>query len=373
MKTSPLDRPLHTASILDAATDGRALTTQEAVHLLELDNSEDLQSLRQAAFEVCGRQTAKPLPAAFGYSLFLTNLCELEPIIYPYPKQPGETGAFILNIDEIDAVLELCQTRDNPHLTVSGGGFWPTLRIPGLEKPNVLKTYAHLLAHIREKCPTAQVSGFSPDEVDFLSVVSDHKPQYILELLKDHGLKTLESHQVGLLVNRVRKQTSPKLMTVKDWLDIAKLAAKLEISIKLKSEIGHLETLQERVQHLEAIRIFLEKHATKYAAKTDFKVFQSLSPQLLEHNPNTREEWAGAKFSASIDRFKWLAVSRLFLGEIIPLQQSFWQTESTDPSDEAKAGLEWGANTLGRTDALSYSHFLLGSQPKSWLFSQLNL
>lgn len=366
MANTQLDKKLNTSSILDAALDECVLSPAEAQHLLQLMHSDDLEQLQKVAHEIARRQTKKPTLPVFSCSLFLTNLCELQPSIYPYSKQPGQSGAFILTIDDIDAVLELCQTQKDPYLNISGGGFWSALRIPGMEKATLLKTHQHLLNYIREKCPSVTISGFSPDEVEFLSIISNHKPRYILELLKDHGLRTLGGYQAGLLVSGVRKKISPKLMSIKDWLSMVQTATQLGIPTLLQSQLGHLETASDRVQHLIRIREFMQKQTKQY--ETPF--FARLIPQLITANPKTQAEWAGVQISLPQDRLKWLALCRLILGAWIPNQQSFWQIESGDPLDEAQVGLQSGANTLGNTDALASSGFLLGNQTKGWLFPQ---
>jgi 2-iminoacetate synthase ThiH len=361
-----IETKLQTSSILDAVLEERTLLPEEALHLLQLTHPEDLQQLQKTANEMAHRQTKKSFTSAFSCSLFLTNLCELQANIYPYVKQPGQTGAYTLTIDDIDAVLELSQTQNNPHVTISGGGFWSNLRIPGLEKASVLKTYQHLLNHVREKCPNIKISGFSPDEVEFLSIISNQKPRYILDLLKDHGLKTLGGYQSGLLVSGVRKKISPKLMPVKDWLSVVQTATKLGMPTLLQNQLGHLETLSDRVQHLTRIREFLQKQTKQY----DSPFFAGLIPQLITANPKTQADWPGMQHATPQDRLKWLAVCRLFLGAWIPNQQSFWQIESSDPLDEAQVGLQSGANMLGNTDVLAFSGFLLGNQTKGWLFPQ---
>lgn len=367
MQTS-VTQSLQIKPILDAVMDGRALSPDEALFLLSLDKPGDLAALQQAAGELARRQVSQPTQPTFSCSLFLTNLCELQPQIYPYPKQPGQPGVFVLGIDEIDAVLETCQRQEQPHLSISGGGFWSTLRPPGFEKPTLMKTYARLLEYIREKCPFLYLSGFSPDEVEFLSIVTGYSPRYILEFLKDHGIQELRGGPLGLLVTSVRRQISPKLMPVKEWLELVRLAANLQMPTRLEVDLGHLEKMSERVQHLVRVREFLaaDKHAE------GLSVFTGVAPYMLIRNPSKQQHWEGARHAAPKERSKWLAVSRLFLGEHLPVQGVFWCDDATDPLEEAAEGLRWGASQIGETDALSRQAFLMGAQPASWLLPQLN-
>lgn len=358
------EKKLHAPSLIERALEGQALSVREVRHLLDTTDADDLEHLKQAARDLAERQTKTPLLPAFSCSLFLTNLCELQSTLYPYPKQPGQAGAYTLTIDEIDAVLEHCQRHEHPHLRLSSGGFWPALIIPGLEKPTLLKTWGNLFNHIREKSPGLVLSGFSPDEVEFLSIVSDRNPGYILEFLKDHGLTALCGYQTGLLVNSVRQKISPKLQTVKDWLKIVRLAAKLGLPSWLFTELGHMETQQDRAEHLLGVRNFLQQEAER----SETPIFAGLAPILLKNNPRTQPQWPGHKITSVRDREKWLALSRLLLGWWIPVQQPFWMADASDPLDEAMEGLTWGANTLGDTDVLAHPSFLLDVHPKNRLF-----
>lgn len=359
------DKPLNLNAIADSVLDGGKLSTDEALFLLELKSSDDLRLLQQVAQEMM-RQHTRPVsyPIESRYALILTNRCELKPSIYPYWGLKNEAGYFTLTIDDIDAVLEACRNEHSQKidgLSITGGGFSSTLQIPGMEKPTVLKTYQALMQYVLEKAPSLHISGFSPDEIDFLSVLSSRSPRYILDLLKDYGLKRLESYQIGILSDSVRQKISPKLTTVKHWFEIASHAHRIGLPIHITSQLGHLENLKQRLQHLERIQTFAQRYPESIYA---------LTPQLLEINPKRQNEWPALVQPA--DRMKWLAVQRVFLGSEIPNQQSFWQVSAQSPQNEAQEGLTWGASSIGATHSLAYSSFLLGSHPESWLLPQLD-
>lgn len=359
-ESKPPVKALNTRSILDAAEDGCPLSPAEALHLLALSRDEDLNRLRQVADVVRQRQAAEPVGYEVGASLFLTNLCEMAPALYPYPRQLGEVGAYTLTIDDIDATLELARSRQARQLGLSGGGFCENLQIPGLDAPNLLKTWARVLSHIWEQYPELSVQGFSPDEIEFLSVVNNRDERYILELLMDHGLTTLDSYGTEVLVDSVRSRISPKKATVKRWLDIVAMAGALGLPVLARAELGPMETLAERVRHLSVLKGFLEKHPSGLLR---------LVPQMWRKLPVAAIPTPGMSLLQARDRFKFSAVSRLFLGHLLPEQTVFWLP---DREGEAQEALSWGANHFGRTDGLAYHHFLTGeaggmSNPKASL------
>jgi FO synthase subunit 2 len=332
---------LNTSSILDAVTDGRMLSPVEALHLLKISKDEDLASLRQAADEVRQRQVGDAVFYASASSLYLTNYCELAPALYDYPRLPGDPNGFVLSIDGIDAILERSVAQKIQQLYVSGGGYWSPLVIPGLEEPTVIKTYARVMSHIREHAPGLELTGFSPDEVEFLCIVSNRDEHYVLEMLKDLGLRVLGGNGVDVLVDSVRQAISPKKATVKRWLEIVTAAKAQGLLVQARLEAGPVETLQQRVAHLS------------------IPTFCGIIPQMWTRLPSALMSPDSVKPQVSPeDRLKLTAVLRLFLGEALPDQQVFWQANG---ACEAQDALLWGANGLGSTNVLADLAFLSGS------------
>lgn len=356
---------LNTMSILDAARDGRELSPVEALHLLKLTKDEDLACLQQAADEARNRQVGDSVFYSSACSLYLTNYCELAPALYDYPRQPGDKNGFVLTIDGIDEILERAVAQQIRQIDVSGGGYWSPLVIPGLEEPTVLKTYARILSHLRERAPGIELTGFSPDEIEFLCIVSTRDEHYILELFQDLGLRALGGRGAEILVDSVRQRISPKKATVKRWFEIVSAAHELALPVQAKLEAGPLETLQQRVAHLEKIRNYL--YANSGAS---MGAFCGLTPQMWTRMP--------AKLMAPTspqpqvrpeDRLKLTAVTRLFLGEVIPNQQVFWPAQGVN---EAQDALQWGANGLGATNATAELAFLSGANSLQQPFQEFN-
>jgi aminodeoxyfutalosine synthase len=358
-RTSPL--LLNTLSILDAVEDGRTLSVAEAIFLLEITKEEEISRLKQLAETLNQRDAGDSVYYDTGASLFLTNRCEMAPALYPYPRVSGDQGAYTLTIDEIDAVLELAQSQKLSHVTLSGGGFWPMLCVPGLEAATVLKTHIKLMRHIREKNPELRLQGFSPDEIEFFCILKGRNERYVMELLMDHGLEVLDGFGSEILVDRVRAQISPKKATVKRWLEIVATAHQLKLPVIARMEAGPVETLAQRVRHLAVLRDFQQKHPA---------AFQCLVPQMWT-STRVQPGRSGVK-PALTDyhhRQKLIAVTRLFLSDCIPVQQVIWQPDQVSEAQDALTG---GANYVGGCDALTYIQFLAGNcKPKDMKESEL--
>lgn len=352
----PSVKVLNTHSILDAARDGKVISPAEAVHLLQLTRDEDLLALRQAADEIRQRQVGEAVFYSNAFSLYLTNYCEFYPTLYDYPKKAGDERGFALSIDGIDEILERALAQSAQQLYVSGGGAWSSLRIAGLEAPTLLKTYAKVLSHVRERAPGLELTGFSPDEIEFLSIISNRNERYLLEMFHDLGLRGLGGNGSEILVDEVRQRISPKKCSVKRWFEIANLASQLGLSVQAKIEAGPLESLTQRVSQLERLR-----QALKTARDTGQALFNVLVPQMWTRIPTalSPREVLSPQIRPE-DRFKLTAVMRLYLGDLLPEQQVFWTANGVH---EAQDALTWGANGLGGTNALDYLSFLAGTPP----------
>lgn len=345
-------KALNSRSILDAALDQQVLSSAEAFHLLQETQEETLKRLRDTADEIRQRQTGDAVLYTTGSSLFLTNLCEMASMECAYAESVSEKHAFVATIDDLDSCVETALREKNEQIYVSGGGFWPILQIPGMESPDILKTYASVIGYIHEKNPGLRIVGFSPDEVEFLSIISNRSIQYILEMFQDQGLSVLGGNGIEILSDALRQKISPRKATVKRWFEIAAMAYQLKLPVIAKIECGHQETLRDRVHHLDQFRNFLKKYPN---------AFPCLIPQYVFSSRMRTENSSGLNKTQSkhTERLKLTAVLRLFLGDVLPNQQVFWRP---DGENEAQEGLQWGANMLGSTDALSYFAFLTGSQ-----------
>lgn len=365
---------IQTRALLDALEEGRPIAREaEALHLMQLPaSSQDVQRLRQIANACALSQARGQAGYTRSMSLFLTNLCELQPRLYPYPRRPGDAQTWTLSIDDIDAALEEACARQFDQVFLSGGGYWPYLQVPGLEAASTLKSYQRVMAYVFERAQGLRLSALSPDEVDFLTVVSDRSAAYVLELLRDHGVSALGGLGVDVLDDRVRMANAPKKPKVKRWFEIVETAWRLGMPVRAALEAGPWDTPAQRTAHLFRLRAFLQRCPG---------AFDEFSPRFWTrsaHQSCPPEACAGLSAMAVTDRhaqLSLLAVARLVLGDVLPVQQTLWlpTAHSEKTLEQAQEGLRWGASGLGGTDALAYAAFLSGGrEPVSFAPSDLD-
>lgn len=329
-----------TDDILKRLLDGGTLPPEDAVFLLEKtaeQGEQSLYALQECVATVKKRQKASEKNAIADVPLYLTNMCEMQPVVYSYPRPEDAKDAFILTIDDIDARIEAGLDRGADTVFIHGG-FWSAMRIPGLEAPTVLKTHERLLKHMERHYPRLNVTGYSPDEIDFLRIVSDKSSRYILESFYDKGLRELSGYGADILKDQIRKQVSPKKMPVKDWLKTAAIARKTGLTVTATMTFGHKDNMADRVDHLDVLRDFLARNPG---------AFSRFIPQAMN-----------ASLMPSEERLAMIAVIRLFLGEILHDQSV---CAHPDLTGEFGAALEFGANHRGAPSDWADTAFLLGS------------
>ncbi|MDR0870038.1 MAG: dehypoxanthine futalosine cyclase [Planctomycetaceae bacterium] len=190
--------------------------------------------------------------------------------------------------------------------------------------------YENMLRTMKRHFPDVNIHGFSPTEIVFFSEHFGLSVREVLERLRDAGLGSLPGGGAEILVDRVRQIVSPKKAPAERWLDAARTWQQLGGRGSATMMLGHLETVEERVEHLEKIRN-LQDETGGFTAFIPW-VFQPKNTKLSHiHKLGT---WEYLKF---------LAVSRLFLDNI-PSIQSSWVTQGLQLGT---LGLSFGANDLG--------------------------
>ena len=201
------------------------------------------------------------------------------------------------------------------------GGLHPTFK---------LEWYEELLSDIKSHFPEVNVHGFSPPEIYHFTKVNKMPLREVLQRLKAAGLGSLPGGGAEILVDRVRTEITRGKVLTDDWLNVMRAWHELGGISSATMMFGHVETLEERIEHLERLRELQdETHGfTAFICWT----FQPEHTDLAHLSP------AGA--------FEYLhtqAVARLYLDNI-PNIQSSWVTQGLKVGQLA---LLYGANDMG--------------------------
>lgn len=302
---------------------GERITAEEALALyrlplLELGSLADgcRRRIKAQAYQGRGNQIVTYI---IDRNVNYTNVCNVYCKFCAFYRTEKDYDHYVLERDELDAKLDELSEADGVQVLLQGGHH-PKLKID---------YYLNMLAHIREKYPHINVHGFSPPEFNHFSKVFQMPLKEVLTKFIEAGLGSIPGGGGEILVNRVRKRVSPLKCNADEWLEVMRIAHGLGLRSSATMMFGHVETVEERVEHLQRLRDLQDETGgfTAFICWT----FQS-------ENTVLRAETVG-----SAEYLRTQALSRIFLDNIENVQSS-WVTQGPKIGQVA---LHYGANDYG--------------------------
>ena len=305
-------------SLLEKTVSGVRLSPEGAVGLLR---SNELASIARAAHRVCSqRHPQRERTYNVERNINYTNGCVSGCKFCAFYRTEDSPDHNILDRETLHAkVAETVALGGNQILLQ--GGLHPTLPF---------SWYLDMLRDIRRSFPTVNIHGFSPTEIVFFARKFSLSYEETLTQLREAGLGSLPGGGAEILVDRVRREVSPNKAAANDWLDVCRVWHRLGGRGSATMMFGHVETLEDRVEHLHNLRELQDETGgfTAFICWT----FQPGQTQL-----------AHLRKLGSWEYLKTLAVSRLFLDNFRNIQAS-WVTQGMQIGP---LSLHFGANDLG--------------------------
>ena len=309
---------LNVAAILQRAVDGERLSREEGETLMR---EADLLSLGRAADAVCRRLHPEPYRTYnIDRNVNYSNVCAAVCDFCAFYRTVGHAEAYVL--DRANLLQKVAET-------VALGGD-QILMQGGLHPELPFEWYEDLLRDIKAKFPAVNIHGFSPPEIYFFHKKFRMPLVDVLSRLRDAGLGSLPGGGGEILVDRVRKAiTRGKVMT-DDWLNVHRVWHELGGRSTATMMFGHIETHEERIEHLERVRALQDETGglTAFISWT----FQPEHTDMADVPP------AGA-----FEYLRVQAISRLYLDNVANIQSS-WVTQGPKIGGLA---LLFGANDMG--------------------------
>jgi cyclic dehypoxanthinyl futalosine synthase len=304
--------------LLDKAVAGERLTPDEGLALLK---SSDLTAIGRAADAVTRRMHPQPIRTYnIDRNINYTNVCTAVCDFCAFYRKPKSPEGYVL---PRDVLLQKVQE------TVELGGD-QILMQGGLHPDYSLEWYEELLADIKSHFPQVNLHAFSPPELHAFTKINKLPIRTVLARLKAAGLGSIPGGGAEILVDRVRKEITRGKVLTDDWLNVMRVWHELGGVSSVTMMFGHVETLAERIEHLERVRQLQDETG-------GFTAFICWTFQ-PEHTDMAHMPPAG-----SFDYLKTQAVSRLYLDNV-PNIQSSWVTQGLKIGQLA---LLFGANDMG--------------------------
>jgi len=208
----------------------------------------------------------------------------------------------------------------------------------GLHPHLGLKYYYDLFRKLKENYPDIKLHALGPPEIVHIAKMESLSFMEVLRKLKDAGLDSLPGAGAEILSDRVRKKLSPVKCTVKEWLEVMHEAHKLHITTSATMMFGHIETIEERLNHLVLIRNVQSKKPE------GSKGFISFIPWPFQDKDTVLRKKSGIINKVTPEEYiRMIAISRIMLPNVSNIQAS-WLTVG---KDTAQLCLHAGANDFG--------------------------
>lgn len=319
--------------IADKVLAGGRIDAQEARSLFDHPNPLDLAALADARRQQ--KVPGRTVTYVIGRILNYTNVCWVRCKFCAFYRVPNHAEGYTLSDEEIlEKVRETVEVgraidaRDGKpdkareHVEILfQGGLNPKLKID---------YYEHIFRLIKAEFPEVILHALSPAEIIYIAHISKLTLRDALVRLKEAGLHSVPGAGGEILVDRVRKIIAPYKDTTDEWLACMRTAASLGIRSTASMMFGHVETLDDRVEHLQRIRDLQDECAP-------FRAFVTWSFQPEETDLPIERKASG------FDYLRTLAVSRIFLDNFDNFQLSIL----TQGPKIAQMGLNYGANDFG--------------------------
>lgn len=309
--------------IFEKVRSGERLSLQDG---LELFDSNDLLVIGMMADSVRRKKHPKPVVTyIIDRNINYTNVCVTECTFCAfYAKVGDEKKSYTLSNEalgnKIQETIDLGGTR-----ILLQGGLNPELR---------MDYYEDLFRFIKSNY-RIWLHALSPEEIVFIARENGLKTREVIKRLIDAGLDSIPGGGAEILVDDVRDKIAPKKCTSDEWLGVMNEAHRLGLKTTATMMFGHVESYEDRLQHMIVVRELQDKTGgfTAFIPWT----FQPRNTELAENHDNLREK------SSAFDYLKTLAISRLMVDNVDSIQVS-WVTQGLKV---AQIGLQFGADDFG--------------------------
>ncbi|KKG08532.1 7,8-didemethyl-8-hydroxy-5-deazariboflavin synthase subunit CofH [Methanosarcina sp. 2.H.A.1B.4] len=313
-------KPATPEAVIERAHQGKC-TKEDALLLLEGNPFE----LFELANELRANAVGDIVSYVVNRNIYITNKCIGNCGFCAYRTETG----YILSVEEILKKTEDARAAGAVEICIQGG-YTPEAD---------MEFYLEIIESIKSSFPDICVHALSPMEVNYAAGISGMSVEEAMRKLKKSGLDSLTGTSAEILSDRVRKIICPGKINTQQWIDTVTTAHRAGISTNSTIMYGHVETLEERLDHVFTIRKIQQETGG----------FSELIPMsfLPYNNPVGEKMLASGKFSSTgLEDLQLIAISRVILHTHINNIQATWVKLG---KKLAQFALQCGANDLGGT------------------------
>src|SRR5215831_18285402 len=309
--------------VIDKVLDGDRITSKDALELYGLRLNElgylaDQRRKMAKAHAFAGRGS-QIVTYIVDRNINYTNVCNVYCKFCAFYRTEKDADHYVLSHDQIDQKIDELVAIGGIQILMQGGHH-PKLGID---------YYLDLLTHLREKYPQINIHAFSPPEFNHFAEVFRMSLREVIVRFKEAGLGSIPGGGGEILVDRVRNRIAPLKCNSDQWLKVMEIAHELGLNSSATMMFGHVETIEDRIEHLERLRQLQDETGgfTAFICWT----FQP-DNVVLKATP-----------AGSAEYLRTQALARIYLDNFENLQSS-WVTQGPRIGQIA---LRYGANDFG--------------------------
>ena len=317
------------SNILNRALSEKEISAKEG---LELYNSEGISFhlVGLVADELRRRRVGNIVTYVVNRNINFTNVCIKQCGFCAFSRDFREEEGYFLPTEEIVRRAKEAYQLGATEVCIQAG------LPPDMDG----SLYENICRAIKQEIPNIHIHGFSPEEVLYGATRSNVSIYEYLKRLKESGVDTLPGTAAEILDQGLRDKISPGRISVKDWIDVIKTAHKIGINTTSTMMFGHMETPQDRVNHIAKIRE-IQKETRGFTEFVPLDFIHSEAP-MYKHQLHDGIKQGGSGKDVLLTH----AVSRIMLNNFIDNIQMSWVKEGQKMSQLL---LMWGANDFGGT------------------------
>jgi len=306
---------------------------------LDLHRDGSLHELGRRAYTVTQALHPEPYRTyVVDRNINYSNFCTAKCVFCNFKVDPGDVAGYVLSFEQIGRKIEELIEIEGTQILMQGG------LVPAEDLP--FEWYLDLLRFIRRNYPTIHIHAFSPPEIFAFAQIHQMSIRDVLLRLQEAGLHTIPGGGAEILSDRVRRKIGQGKTLTDEYLEVMRQAHGIGMRTSVTMMFGHIETLEERVQHLRLIRELQEETGgfTAFICWT-FQPENTALGRMRQLNPDGPRKLDGKHLvlAEATEYLRVLAISRLFLHNITNIQSS-WVTQGPKVGQLA---LFYGANDMG--------------------------
>lgn len=317
------------SDILGKALHGKEISSKEGLELYRV-RGVDFHLVGMVADELRRRKVGDTVTFVINRNINFTNVCIKQCGFCAFSRDFREEEGYFLPSEEIVRRVKEARRLGATEVCIQAG--LPPDMDAGL--------YEKICRDIKSEVPDIHIHGFSPEEVLYGATLSKMSFSEYLKRLNDAGVGTLPGTAAEILDQKLRDKISPGRISVKNWIEIIKTAHNLGIRTTSTMMFGHIESLEDRVNHIARIRA-IQKETGGFTEFVPLNFVHTEAP-MYKHRLHEGIMQGGSGSDVLLTH----AVARIMLNNYIDNIQMSWVKEGQKMSQLL---LMWGANDFGGT------------------------